>query len=63
MQSYFANFIKTGNPNGEGLAQWSSMGGNISNPPYLIIDVTSKEEKSNVEARYQFHDRYYSKKD
>ncbi|SFO42081.1 para-nitrobenzyl esterase [Algoriphagus ornithinivorans] len=63
MQSYFANFIKTGNPNGEGLAQWSSMGGNIPNPPYLIIDVTSKEERSNVEARYQFHDRYYSKKD
>ena len=52
MQAYFANFIKTGNPNGSGLPQW---------PPYdtkdgymrMQIDVVSKAEPEPDRARYE----------
>lgn len=62
MQNYFANFIKTGNPNGEGLVNWNPIKGNDTNPPYLVIDVVSEEKKSEVESRYHFHDQYFGKK-
>ncbi|MDF2158425.1 carboxylesterase family protein [Algoriphagus sp. CAU 1675] len=62
MQEYFANFIKYGNPNGENLAEWKAMQGNQSNPPYMVIDIVSKSENSQVENRYKFHNQYYSKK-
>jgi len=61
-QNYFANFIKTGNPNGEGLVNWNPVKGNDPHPPYLVIDVVSEEKKSEVEPRYQFHDLYFNKK-
>lgn len=62
MQNYFANFIKTGNPNGENLVKWTAMKGSDSHPPYLNIDVAPQEIKSEVESRYHFHDSYYGKK-
>ena len=40
--NYYANFIKTGNPNGLGLADWTSITGK-SKPTQLILDVNSYE--------------------
>lgn len=57
MQSYFANFIKTGNPNGAGLPEWPAAAAQDSAPPVMQIDVQSAAAPSTVEARYQFLDR------
>ena len=40
--NYYANFIKTGNPNGLGLANWTSITGK-EKPTQLILDVNSYE--------------------
>ena len=50
MQEYFANFIKTGNPNGRGLPKWPK----FDRGQRLIIDVQTRAEKDNVRARYEF---------
>lgn len=60
MQSYFANFIKTHNPNGENLLIWEPIQKDHPNPSFLIIDTESKLAKSSVELRYQFHDRFFN---
>ena len=52
MQAYFANFIKTGNPNGAGLPPWpaaSQSGGQV-----LRLDVTTQAEPDQTRARYLF---------
>ncbi len=41
--NYYANFIKTGNPNGLGLATWTPING-TDRPTQLILDVNSHEE-------------------
>lgn len=41
--NYYANFIKTGNPNGLGLANWTSITGK-EQPTQLILNVDSYEE-------------------
>jgi para-nitrobenzyl esterase len=41
MMSYFANFIKTGNPNGEGLPNWEAAEPKDSSPSVMIIDTES----------------------
>lgn len=52
--NYYVNFIKTGNPNGLGLADWSPIN-NKQNPPQLILDVNSYEEADPAfENRYKF---------
>jgi para-nitrobenzyl esterase len=52
MQAYFANFIKTGNPNGSGLPQWpASKGDQVQ---VMHIDVTSQAKPDQTRARYQF---------
>lgn len=61
MQNYFANFIKTGNPNGAGLVEWPSAKAQDTKPPVMIIDTECKVKKSEEEARYQFLDQDYSK--
>jgi para-nitrobenzyl esterase len=58
MQEYFANFIKTGNPNGRGLPAWQT----FSAGKRLIIDVNTRAENDKVRARYQFLDQFYTKK-
>jgi para-nitrobenzyl esterase len=62
MQSYFENFIKTGNPNGAGLAEWPSgavsAGGSVQR---MRIDVDSRAE-AEPRARYLYLDQVYSKR-
>ena len=57
MQAAFANFIKTGNPNGSGVPDWPAAGADDSAPPVMTIDVHSQAAPSKHEARYQFLDR------
>lgn len=57
MQEYFANFIKTGNPNGKGLPNWPTFSANQR----MIIDVSTRAEADKVRARYEFLDQLYKK--
>ena len=59
MQDYFANFIKTGNPNGGTLPQWPAIEKNDTQPSYMNIDVESKAEKAVNDGRYYFLDKSY----
>ena len=61
MLSYFANFIKTGNPNGESLPTWSPAKAGDANPDFININTETKGEKSQIEARYLFLDKQYMK--
>ena len=58
MQAYFANFIKTGNPNGAHLPNWPKFDTNQR----MMIDVNTRAEADKVRARYQFLDQFYMKK-
>ncbi|WPP52115.1 carboxylesterase/lipase family protein [Catalinimonas niigatensis] len=60
MQGYFANFIITGNPNGEDLPKWPAATANDSTPPVMVIDVTSKAVDAKHDDRYRFLDKAYS---
>ena len=62
--SYYANFCKTGNPNGEGLPQWSAITKeNIDAAPVMIIDVESKEVASpEKENAYRTLEKFYKSK-
>jgi para-nitrobenzyl esterase len=56
MQEFFANFIKTHNPNGEGLPQWPPAAKGV--PAQLMhIDVDSKAETEQTRERYLLLDR------
>ncbi len=59
MENYFANFIKTGNPNGPGLPRWTSNTGGLFN--FMNIDVNTRLEKQNERGRYLLLDRIYTK--
>jgi para-nitrobenzyl esterase len=56
MQEYFANFIKTGNPNGRGLPKWPR----FDRGQRLIIAVNTRAENDKVRARYEFLDQSHS---
>ena len=60
MENYFANFIKTGDPNGKGLPAWTP---NTTGSPvrFINIDVNTKLEPESERGRYLFLDRLYSK--
>jgi para-nitrobenzyl esterase len=60
MQEYFANFIKTGNPNGEKLPEWPPSPADDPRPPVMIIDVESRHQPAKNDARYEFLDRMYN---
>lgn len=61
MLNYFANFIKTGNPNGESLPTWSPAKAGDATPDFININTETKGEKSQIEARYLFLDKQYMK--
>lgn len=60
-EDYLANFIKTGNPNGKGLAEWpmSKPDGDLN---IMTLDVSAKAAKEQYRSRYLFLDAYYSMK-
>ncbi|NJB70193.1 para-nitrobenzyl esterase [Saonia flava] len=59
MSNYFANFIKTGNPNMDGLPQWDAAKAKDKMPPVMIIDTQSKQIKATNDARYEFLDKAF----
>ena len=61
MMNYFANFIKSGNPNGEKLPIWP-IAKDEKRPEIMVIDIESKATKAENEARYLFLDKEYTKK-
>ena len=62
MLNFFANFIKTGNPNGDKLPEWPVAKAGDATPPVMILDTESKAEKATNDARYQFLDKAYGNK-
>lgn len=58
MQEYFANFIKTGNPNGPNLPNWPK----FDTGERMTIDVNTRAEPERVRARYQFLEQLNAKK-
>ena len=59
MLNYFANFIKTGNPNNSSLPEWQAAKADELSPPVMLIDVNSKLENADNDARYLFLDKIY----
>jgi para-nitrobenzyl esterase len=57
MLNYFANFVKTGNPNGASLAKWEADA--ITGSKYMNIDVKSSLQPEKNRARYIFLDKAY----
>jgi para-nitrobenzyl esterase len=56
MQNYFANFIKTGDPNGQRLPKWPPIrGGDVR---VMRLDVQSRAEPDTTRARYLFLDQF-----
>lgn len=56
LQAYFANFIKTGNPNGAGLPEWKPLP--KSGPvPVLHIDLDTRLEMESHRDRYEWMDQ------
>ncbi len=56
MQSYFANFIKTGNPNGLGVPEWPAV--KSGSPAQLMhIDADTKAETEKTRPRYLLLDK------
>jgi para-nitrobenzyl esterase len=56
MQRCYANFVKTGNPNGEGVPTWpAANAGDVVK--VMRWDVESKAEPESNRERYLFHDR------
>ena len=61
LQGYFANFVKTGNPNGSGLRAWPPANrGDVVQ--VMRVDVESKAEPDTRGARYRLLDEIYGKK-
>ena len=58
-EAYFANFIKTGNPNGSKLVKWaaSTKGADMT---LMELNVTAKSYKETQRKRYLFLDKWYN---
>jgi para-nitrobenzyl esterase len=62
MQSYFANFIVSGDPNGAGLPAWPAANRNPS-IPVMHLDADPHAEPDQYRARYLFLDQFFRQKD
>jgi para-nitrobenzyl esterase len=60
-QGYFANFVKTGDPNGAGLPAWPATNKG-DEAQVLQIDVVTSAKPDVLRARYLFLDRHYAPK-
>jgi len=58
MLDYFANFIKTGNPNGNGLPDWAPNNAGTS-VKVMHINVDSRLLPENDRKQFEFLDKYY----
>jgi para-nitrobenzyl esterase len=54
MEAYFANFIRSGDPNGKGLPTWSPM--KTMGSEIMVIDVHTHAEKEPHPDRYRWMD-------
>lgn len=59
MQNYFVNFVKNGNPNGDGLPKWFGLQSSI--PKVMVIDANSHSEGEKNLKRYVLMDTFYNK--
>ena len=62
MLNFFANFVKTGNPNGDNLPQWSSAKAGDKTPPVMILNTESGQQMAKDDGRYEFLDKAYKNK-
>lgn len=59
--SYYANFCKSGNPNGEGLPEWTPINGRLDAAPVMQIDTETREVASAaLENAYRTLEKFYS---
>lgn len=63
MQGYFANFIKTGNPNGEGLSEWPASPPDDQHPPVMIINTLSEVKRAEKDDRYRLLETIFTRND
>jgi para-nitrobenzyl esterase len=61
MQTYFANFVKTGDPNGAKLPKWRAMG-KEGDGTVMHLDVNTRAEPDKTRPRYLVLDQAYSAK-
>lgn len=62
MSNYFANFVKTGNPNDGKLPNWAAAKPGDATPAVMVIDVESKGINAPSDDRYEFLDQAYHNK-